>query len=79
MGTRIFRSKRLKAAISSSHGILVVANTETYSSIDLILSIYFKNSVLILRSVSLSLPVLVLPNESISSMIMIDGASSRAN
>ena len=37
-----------------------------------------KNSVLIRRSVSLSLPVLRLPKESISSMIMIDGLFSLA-
>lgn len=65
--------------MSSSHGMLVVAKTDTRSLILEIWSIYRKNSVLILRSVSLSLPVRLLPSESISSISMIEGAYSRAS
>jgi len=79
MGTNIFLSNLLSAAMSSSHGMLVVANTETYSLMFLMLSIYLRNSVLILLSVSLSLPVRFLPKESISSIRMIEGLCSRAN
>lgn len=59
--------------------MFVVAKTETLSGIVLILSIYLRNSVLILLSVSLSFPVRVLPNESISSIIIIEGAASLAS
>ena len=79
IGTRILRSNRLNAAMSSSHGMLVVAKTLTFSLILRIWSIYLRNSVFILRSVSLSLLVLLLPNESISSIKMIDGAHSIAS
>ena len=79
IGTKIFLSNLLKAAMSNSHGILVVANTDTFSGMVRILSIYLRNYVLILLSVSDSLPVLVLPKESISSMSIIDGASSLAS
>ena len=79
IGTNTFLSNLLRAATSISQGMFVVANTLTLSLIRLILSIYFRNSVLILLSLSLSFPVLVLPSESISSIMMIDGASSLAN
>jgi hypothetical protein len=79
IGTRIFLSNLRRAAISSSQGIFVVANTDTYSLMFLILSIYLRNSVLILLSVSLSLPVLFLPKESISSINIIEGLCSLAS
>ena len=78
IATNIFLSNLLKAAISNSHGMLVVAKTDTLSSIFLIISIYLRNSVLIRLSVSLSLPVLFRPKESISSMRRMEGLSSRA-
>ena len=79
MGTRTLLSKRRSAAISSSQGIFVVANTETDSGIRLISSIYLKNSVLILLSVSDSLPVRLRPKLSISSIRIIEGACSLAS
>ena len=79
MGTRILRSNLLRAAMSSSQGMFVVAKTDTRSSMCLMLSICFRNSVFIRRSVSLSLPVLFLPRESISSIKIIEGECSLAS
>ena len=78
-GANTLRSKRLNAAISNSHGIFVVAKTDTFYSMYFIPSIYLKNSVLILRSVSFSAPDRRLPKESISSMMMMEGECSMAS
>lgn len=90
--TRIYL---LRAAMSNSQGILVVATTDT-CSLQLLTSLLKKhqineneffqfkpsinrrNSVFILRSVSLSLPFLLRPIESISSKMMIEGLFSLA-
>ena len=79
IATKTFLSNLLSAAMSISQGMLVVAKTLTLSLMVLILSIYLRNSVFIRLSLSLSFPVLVLPRESISSIMMMEGASSLAS
>lgn len=78
IGTKIFLWNRLKAAMSNSQGILVVANTDTCFLPLCKLSIYLRNSVLMRRSVSLSDPDLFLPSESISSIRIMEGPFSSA-